>query len=183
MLTSRPAAVDTSSLINVLASGFAELLLEQLAPERWVAENVSRESLFLRSALANTPPERIDLDPLFRSGHLRLCQAETAEEEELYVQLAAELDDGEAVSLAIAVRRGYALVTDDRKAIRLAQEFGVLDIFGTPEVVHACAGIDHRKVLEAIEVRARFSPAANHPLRSWWSKSRSSDRPTGVGRN
>lgn len=173
LLTSRPAAVDTCSLINALASGVPLLLLEQLAPERWIAESVSRESLYLRSAVAGSTPEPIDLTLILRSGHLALCQAETAQEEELYVQLASELDDGEAMSLAIAVQRNYAFVTDDRKAIRLARELGVQEIVGTPELVRACAGINHREVLKAIEERARFSPSLDHPLRTWWKNTRS----------
>jgi predicted nucleic acid-binding protein len=37
------------------------------------------------------------------------------------VNFATEVDDGEAQSLAIAKHRGFVFLTDDRKAVKVAQ--------------------------------------------------------------
>jgi len=169
LLSSRPVSIDTCTLINLLASGVGEVLLHNLSAERLISEAVSRESLFLRSPTAGQPPERIDLNPLIQSGSLTVCRAETEEEEELYVQLAAELDDGEALSIAISISRGHALATDDRKAIRIAKQLGVVELITTPDIVASCSGIELIEVLQTIEFRARFSPSSDHPLRAWWT--------------
>lgn len=42
-----------------------------------------------------------------------------SEEEETYVNLALQLDDGEAATGALAIHRGAVVATDDRKAIRI----------------------------------------------------------------
>ena len=168
LLSSRPVSIDTCTLINLLASGFGEVLLHNLSAERLISEAVSRESLFLRSPTAGQPPERIELNPLIQSGSLTVCRAETEEEEELYVRLASELDDGEALSVAISICRGHALATDDRKAIRIAKQLGVAELFTTPQIVASCSGIELLEVLQAIEFRARFSPSSDHPFHAWW---------------
>src|SRR4051812_35969525 len=48
--------------------------------------------------------------------------ADIVARESLFVQLAADIDDGEAMTCALAVRRGYAVATDDRKTLRLLRE-------------------------------------------------------------
>jgi predicted nucleic acid-binding protein len=49
-----------------------------------------------------------------------LARPESPEEDALFVQFAAKIDDGEAMTLALCVSRGYAFATDDRKARRIA---------------------------------------------------------------
>jgi predicted nucleic acid-binding protein len=173
LLISRPASIDTCTLINILASGAPDLVLGHLSSECLISEAVSSESLFLRSQVPGAPVERIDLKPLIETGILTVCQAETPDEEELYVQLASELDDGEALSLAISALRGHAFVTDDRKATRIAKQLGLVDILSTPDLLFSCPDIDIRTVLRAIEFRARFVPSEDHPLWAWWSSNRS----------
>ncbi|HLB77136.1 MAG TPA: hypothetical protein VJO72_08900, partial [Candidatus Dormibacteraeota bacterium] len=62
------------------------------------------------------------IDPWLQSGRVKIASLDSPLEEELYVQSAADLDDGEAMSLAICRARGYALATDDRKARRIASQ-------------------------------------------------------------
>jgi predicted nucleic acid-binding protein len=170
LLSSVPVSVDTCTLINILASGVARRLFSHLSGECIISEAVSRESLFLRSRTSGSPAESIDLSPLLSEGILKVCQADTPQEEALYVQLASDLDDGEALSLAISVTRGYGFATDDRKAARLAKSLGLVKIYTTPDIVSSCSDIDYREVLMAIEFRARFYPGADHPLYPWWMK-------------
>jgi predicted nucleic acid-binding protein len=176
VLSADPVLIDTCTLINLLASGEPELLVSGLSSICMVCEAVSRESLFLRAEQENAPPERITLDPLFASGILHPCQAQSPEEETLYVSLAAELDDGEALSLAISSVRGYGLATDDRKARRLANEIGSVRLFSTAEILHSIAPLDStriREIIRRIESRARYMPHRGTPLSDWWNAHRS----------
>ena len=60
---------------------------------------------------------------------------------ELYIELAARIgDDGESMGLAIARCRGWSVLTDDKKARRIAKELGV-PVLGTPEVIKQWAEI------------------------------------------
>ena len=91
----------------------------------------------------------------------------------MYVDLATQIDDGEAMALAIAKSRSWAVSTDDRKAKRIADELSV-KVLTTPEIVKRWADLarpsldDLRQTLQLIETRASFFPSANHPLHSWW---------------
>jgi predicted nucleic acid-binding protein len=96
---------------------------------------------------------------------------------ELYVDLAARLDDGEAMALAIAKARRWWLSTDDCKARRLAGDLGV-KVLTTPEILKRWADAAHPApveigdMLQNIERRARFAPADNDPLHGWWRRHR-----------
>jgi predicted nucleic acid-binding protein len=117
----------------------------------------------------------VSVEPLLRSGILQLTEREGHEEAELFVEFASSVDDGEAMSLAICVSRGYALATDDRKARRVAADASV-PLTATSEIISHWASQgspsdeDVRRVLSDIEARGRFSPWAGYPLRDWWLK-------------
>jgi predicted nucleic acid-binding protein len=93
---------------------------------------------------------------------------------EFYVEFAADLDDGEAMALAIARARAWLLATDDRKARRRAVESGV-SIVTTPELMKRWADSSRvpaeeiRSALERIQARARFVPAPDFPEYEWWT--------------
>jgi predicted nucleic acid-binding protein len=61
-----------------------------------------------------------------------------AEELERFVKIATALNDGEAMALAIVCHRGWRLATDDRKAARIADSFGV-QVGATSELVRQWA--------------------------------------------
>ena len=171
MLADDPVLVDACTLINLHATGEPTLLLQGLSPSCMVCDVVSRETIFLRAEQPDLTPQRIDLGPLFEQRSLHACHAETPEEEALYVSLAAELDDGEALSLAISAVRGYGLATDDRKARRLAMEIGSVQLFSTAEILHAIDSFNEatiREMIRRIDFRARFTPNGNMPLNEWW---------------
>jgi predicted nucleic acid-binding protein len=176
MLSDSPVLVDTCTLINLQASGESELLLRGLSETCMVCDAVSRESIFLRAEQKDLPPQRIDLAPFFQARILHACNAETPEEEAVYVALAAELDDGEALSLAISSVRGYGLATDDRKARRIAAEIGSVPLFSTAEILRSISSFTEesmRKIIRRIEFRARFIPHPSMPLSDWWNAHRS----------
>ncbi|WP_295878458.1 hypothetical protein [uncultured Thiohalocapsa sp.] len=172
--------LDACCLINLAAADALETWLGELGL-RWILpEAVLAEALFLRrgaepaaddvhSSTADAAREPILLDPHIESGLLTVVRPETEAELAAYVALAAELDDGEAMALAIARCRSWQLATDDRKAIRLAGEAGVL-VLTTPAVLNRwvdrlgpSAG-EVRSALIAIRDRARFLPSGRDPF-------------------
>jgi predicted nucleic acid-binding protein len=116
---------------------------------------------------------RIDLTPIVRDGLLHLCDLQDQAEIALFVQLATTLDDGEAMSIAIAKTRGWGLASDDRKARRLAAQLGV-SVLTTAEMVKSwsentsAADNDVTQVLQNIQTFARFIPHKTMPLHRWW---------------
>jgi predicted nucleic acid-binding protein len=122
----------------------------------------------------------IDLQPYLAAGILTPCDLETQEEIELFVQMAAQLGDGEAACFALAAKRGWALATDDRRARRLAAESS-LTVITTPELVKLWAENAHANneeigtVLRNIQRFAYFTPRANAPEHDWWMGSLGQD--------
>jgi hypothetical protein len=141
---------------------------------------VTSEALYIlkcdeenETALVRCP---IDLQPYVMAGLLAPCDCETPEEIELFVQMAAQLGDGEAACFALAAKRGWAMATDDRRACRLATEAN-LTVITTPELVKCWAkkthasGKDTATVLQNIQRFAYFTPRLNAPEYAWWMSS------------
>ena len=115
-----------------------------------------------------------DLSGMISSGVLTLCQPENQQELNQFTHYAAMFrSDGEAMCLAIAEQRKWVMATDDRKAIRIAQQAGVT-VMNCPELVKAWAdatGPDQaalNKVLLDIQVLAQFKPNPTMPEFQWW---------------
>jgi predicted nucleic acid-binding protein len=175
VITDRPAVLDTCVLINLLATGCMAEIVRVIAPSRMVCSAVAGESLYLRPLESDGRLEAVDLTPLIETGVLASCEIEGSAEEDLYVNYALELDDGEAMSLAIAQSRNLALATDERKARRLAREnVPQLSIITTAEIIHAWAeGNEQSDVVAAVRsilARAKFRPPDSDPLAIWWSE-------------
>jgi len=171
----RPVILDTCVLINLLASGEAEAILRSLGVNCQVCTAVRRESMYLRSESLPGQREAIDLSPLFISGILHLCDLQGQAEEGLYVGYAADLDDREAMSLAISQSRGYCLATDDRKTRKLARETGLnIVLLTTTEILRVWAELNApapaklATAIQRISNRARFVPSPEDPNYSWW---------------
>jgi hypothetical protein len=168
--------LDCSVLLNILATGRAGEVLRTFDAGVGLCAAVASETLFLRGENPSDRPERISLDPLIGAGLLQRHYLESDDEKTMYVQLAADLDDGEAMTLAMAHVRGWTAATDDRKARRIArQRFGdeVLPL-RTTDIVHAwleSVSMDEvgaRALLRRIETIARYRPANDDPLCDWW---------------
>jgi hypothetical protein len=128
--------LDACCLINLSAADALDTWLGDIGLNWMLPEAVVDEALFLRCASsgfsdhskpesAESAREPILLEQHIQNGLLTVIRPETEEEVVAYVTFAHELDDGEAMALAIAQTRGWQLATDDRKAIRLAGEAGV----------------------------------------------------------
>jgi predicted nucleic acid-binding protein len=174
-MASQPVALDASTLLNLLASGAGESILRSQSAPLIVVSAVASEVLYIRNLRPEDPPEEVSVEPLLRSGILQLTEPEGHEEAALFVEFASSVDDGEAMSLAICVSRGYVLATDDRKARRVAADASIPLIATSDLIFHWAeqgnsSDEDVRRVLSDIEARGRFSPWVGYPLREWWLK-------------
>lgn len=137
---------------------------------------VEGESIYLRTEDPKMPMEPIDLGPLIASGLLTVCHIEGGQEAELYVDYASALDDGEAMSLSIALSRGLTLATDERKARRLFLDAtsDQARLTSTSELLRQWAEAETvpsdrlKTALLSIERRARYQPPATDSHYHWW---------------
>ena len=174
-----PAVIlDACGTLNLYASGQFVPILTSLRNEWFLPAAVERESQHYRQP-DPTDPEKlivlpIDLLPAIDGGILTRCDCETDEETALYVELAARIrDDGESMGLAIAKCRGWSVLTDDKKARRIAKELGV-GVLATAEVMKQWSEVvkpsasELSAVLEAIERYANYRPGRSAENFDWW---------------
>jgi hypothetical protein len=165
-------------LINILASGRAQEILTGSEYKFGICTVVSKESIYLRAADPNAPPDTVELEPFVKSKSLTVYALSGDKEQTLYIDYAADLDDGEAMTLALAFSRGFAVATDDRKARRIFLEDtgDVTRLLSTPQILKRWsprAGLtagELKKVLLEVSRRGRFSPPSGDPDFSWWSQ-------------
>jgi hypothetical protein len=174
-----PAVIlDACGTLNLYASGQFVPILTALRHDWYLPVAVEREAQRYRQPdpadaekLIVVP---IDLAPALSSGVLKRCDCEGDAESELFIELAANLrDDGESMGLAIAKCRGWSVLTDDKKARRIAKELGV-PVLATPEVMKQWAKIakpseaELSTILEAIERFANYRPGRGAVDFDWW---------------
>jgi len=167
--------LDTCCLINFYASGHARAILDALKRPMFLPESVKREALYLASSDKAGERDRIDVEKVAAELHLLVVAPETDEELDLYVGLATELDDGEAMALALAKARGLTLLTDERKAGKKATSLSV-EVLTTPDVLHVWSESTSAalvtQAIQCIEARARYAPFVAHPRYGWWQQCR-----------
>ena len=169
--------IDSCCLINLFAVGQFGEWLPVLGFSWHVPRAVRGETLYLRDWDEDGTPRKtpIDLQQEIDQGTLAACDVMAGAETALYVQLAVDLNDGEAMALAIARTRGWGLATDDRRAQRVAATLNV-DVLTTPDLMHKWAGavgVGEDKIgraLRRIEKHARFRPSEDDVLYQWWSR-------------
>jgi predicted nucleic acid-binding protein len=166
--------LDACVVINLYASGYMQEVIGALPGHVAIVDLVRAESLAIRSSEDETDQrETIDLSPLVDRGLIEVLSA-TGDEFDTFIDLAVTLDDGEAMTAALAIRRGYSIATDDRAAIRVLA--GRVPIVSTLELVKLWADMlqissDHlRDALTSLQVRGSYVPGRGHPLRSWWDQ-------------
>jgi predicted nucleic acid-binding protein len=126
---------DACVLINLLASGRCEDIARGCGYQLVVASAVCAETLYIRDA-SSGDLVKIDQEPQLSSGVLEKTDLETEDERAAYIAYATQLDDGEAMSLAIAEARHLPLATDDRKTHALiTREKIAATLTSTPGVV------------------------------------------------
>lgn len=167
--------IDTCCLINLCAVGDLSEWLGGLDYQWYLPSPVQDEALYLHVAREDGGVEKtsVDLSEYVERGVLTDCRPQTAGEVARFVELARDLDDGEAMALAIAEARGWGFATDDKKALGFARRAGIT-LLTTPRILkewedsnsptrHAVA-----QALQRIERTACYSPPKNCPLSGWW---------------
>jgi hypothetical protein len=181
--------LDACCLINLFATGRTEEILRAL-PHRWaVARHVVEEEVLeidseKRDEAPGSDRGRVSLYPLLaelvEDGVLEQLDIDSQEEEAELVRFAAELDDGEAHTCALAIVRGGRVATDDRKAIRTfpsawdAHGHESTAVLRTSEVLFAWADAqdlvkpDLIRIVRSIARRASFIPPKSDPYFERW---------------
>lgn len=181
--------LDACCAINLLASGEAQVILGALegfdvAVARLVAEQevlkvapVPEGDAAADDADSESTEITLTLAPLVDEALLTVLALEGEREEATYVDLALQLDDGQAMTGALAIHRGGSVATDDRKAIRvLGAQSPAPKIRRTSWLVRSWADskdIDEerlRSALRNIERRGSFFPPSDDPLLDWWRR-------------
>jgi hypothetical protein len=172
------AGIDACCLIDLLATGHSEAILEAAGFEWHLPTAVDGEVQYIRQHDPNQPGQfvlvPVDLLSLKASGVLHVCAPANQAEQDRFVHYAAQFrSDGEAMCIAIAEQRGWVVATDDRKAIRVATQAG-LTIVSCPELVKRWADASSpdaatlSKALQDIEILAQFRPTPANREYQWW---------------
>ena len=111
--------LDACCIISLYASKRIEEILNTIPKSVCVAAYVKNEEVLKTYDVSSDTEEVVDLQSLIDRGVLILVELDLETEADTWVNLATVLDDGEAVTGAIAFHRNWAIATDDRAAIRL----------------------------------------------------------------
>jgi hypothetical protein len=169
--------LDACCVLNFSASGRFLDILSAIPAQVVVTEVVrGRELQTLQRLKTEDNEAAIQFETAISKGLLRVTDFESDAEAEAFVNYAFAMgDDGESATGAITVHRGWAIATDDKKAISFfRQEVPQLKIISTLEAVKYWSeqsglnASELRNVLEAIRVNGRYIPHNDHPLQGWW---------------
>ncbi len=134
------------------------------------------EAQWIGGRTATDPKEQIDFQPLLAQGRLEQVDLDGEAEELSFINFAAEnLGDGEAISAAIALHRGWTLAIDDGKARKVFAQFASgMQMTTTVEVLKHWADTANmppdvlRAALQDVEIRGPYKLKGTHPLFGWW---------------
>jgi len=169
---------DSSVLLNLIAG---DCLREIVIATGWqvvVCSAVRDEVKKLRDpGTGDLVP--IDIGPLISAGLVQVLDLANQQEQTTYIEQSIFMDDGEAMSVAIAANRGLDLAIDDKQATNhIHRTFPNLRLWSTPEILQhwvKTAPVQTARlgqIIHAIEVRARYFPSKAHPLAKWWQSFR-----------
>ncbi len=171
---------DSSVLLNLLATDSLGNIAVANGWQWAICPVVREESRKLRDPVSD---EMVltDLTPLVSTGVLQVLDLSGEAEQLCYVEQSMLVDDGEAMSIAIAAQRGFELAMDDKQAANHARRsFPRLRLWSTPEIIQqwaAAAKVEPKRLrnaLQLIESRARYFPPKAHPLAEWWRRAKES---------
>jgi predicted nucleic acid-binding protein len=175
----RPIILDASCLLNLYASRklreVAEILPQPLAVAEYV---VQQEALYIRRRASEQEPEErepVDMRSLVAAGLIQVITLNSEAEAATFVDLASEMDDGEAMTCALAIHRGCDVATDDRKARRVlsgrASHVAIISTLAIVKQWAELAGIakaELKATLLNIWSGAHYYPGEREPLYAWW---------------
>ena len=169
---------DSSVLLNLLAADCLSSIAVATGWQFAICPAVQDETKKLRDPHTGEMAE-VDITPHLTSGLLQVLDLSGDEEQTLYVEQSIVVDDGEAMSIAIAAHRQLELAIDDKQATNQTRRtFPQVRIWSTPEILKHWTEISHidaevlREAIYRIETRSRYFPSKSHPLAEWWRKSK-----------
>jgi hypothetical protein len=172
--------LDACVLLNLWATQRIVEIIRTLPRPCAVAQYVrDREALWVGRHRQGPAAdyERIDLSELVACDIIEVLALEGEEEMAHFIALASSpgLDDGEAMSGALAHSRGLVVATDDRAALAtFARHHPPISTRSTASLIKhwvECASVDDttlRTALGDIRERACFEPGVRDPLHGWW---------------
>ena len=167
--------LDACCVINLYASEKMEQILNAIPKSVHIAAYVKNAEVLKVYDNRTKRTQEIDLEPLIDQGILNLVELDLETEADTRVALTEILDDGEAITRAIALHRNWAIATDDKVAIRVfRQRAEHLQIITTPKLIKYWADktIASPDVIQAclrnIMMKASYHPAKRHHLYHWW---------------
>jgi len=171
----RPILLDACVAINLAATDGLDKIASTLQLTILIVQQAAAETGYLRDLIdgeiALTP---IDLSQLGLGDDLQILELAPSEYP-AYLELAAIVDDGEAATIAMAIRRDLDIATDDRKARRLCQERHLAEPVRTLALLHSYAEAARltdgpvRELLTKVRDRASFQPPRADPDLKWWN--------------
>ncbi len=176
----RRIILDGCVLLNLYASRRVADILGTLPVPCAVADYVrDKEALWVDRHKSGPAAERerVEIGPLVASGLIEVLTLEGDVEMTHFITLASSsrIDDGEAMSGALAHVRGLVVATDDRAALRVFDQHAPpIPTCSTASLMKHWAEravIDAetlRRVLLDIRERASFEPGVRDPLNTWW---------------
>jgi len=171
--------LDASTLINLVATGrFAEIAVSGLFRFAVAEYVLSEEALFIwQQGQEDAEPQRapLNLGRFVDDGLLEVLRLDSSDEVATFVDFAITIDDGEAITAALAHHRDCALATDDGKARRvIAERLPTLQLISTLDLLHDWAGLAHipddelQRVMEEMREGASYVPGPKNPHFEWW---------------
>lgn len=168
--------LDTCAVVNLYATRRMGEIVSVVEGSVAVVDVVAREAQFVwRGGTGDDAREReqVDLQPFIDDGLLFVIATDGEDELLTFIDLTTVIDEGEAMTAALAIHRNCVVVTDDRKASREFTSRGVglrttLDLLRS---WHEAAGIPDavlRDVLADLRQRGNYEPSRKHPLKGWW---------------
>lgn len=178
LIQSSHLVLDTCCILNFIASGHFLSIITAIPSQVMITQTVWQEELIKFERFDKSDKQQ--LDESVNQGVVQLVDFEIEEEYDLFVNYVSLLPkgDGEAASGAIAIFRDWAIATDDKKPTKLfRQEKSNMEILSTPDIIKYWSEKDNltcqeiKTVLTSIQVKGKYFPPKNHPLRDWWINS------------
>lgn len=169
-----PWFLDACSLINLYASGLLATLVQKNGHPFLVVQTVMEEASWVygRQGLERGERQTIPYPLLIEEGQLSIV-APTAAMLQRFVAYAADMDDGEAMTLAAALETSASgVVTDDEAAMQHVAQAGVpvSDSLTLMRTVLEGANVSLcYEVLLNVRICARYLPGKHHPQYAWWT--------------
>lgn len=185
-LLQQPVILDACTAISLASTDRIESICTCMNCEIYIAEYVKRrevESTFLFNPVTQLDDIPINLGALHAVGLMQTTTWAKGQEAADVVNFAADMNrgkasknQGEAISGAIALSRGWTLVTDDVDATNFFSEpphqvslLTTLDLIQYWEVTNNIPAAEIGEVLRRIRNHARYGPPPkNHHLLQWW---------------